>query len=217
MVTALDGKTLPDVTVRAAGAVDREGTTDPSGLVTFANMTPGTYRLRLEHPSFITLEKEVGLTAGKPLRASASLSEAPPPPPPPKPEPPPAPPEGTVPDGNYQPASIPIIDFIEKNFIGSAPIRRSPLGCTASSTASLLQLREPLAEHTHADADEVMYVLAGEATHKVGGRETAIVSNTFMVVPRGTPHGLVRRGRNPLTVISVLTGQPCQAGQAGQR
>ena len=84
IVTALDGKTLPDVVVKASGPVDREAPTDPSGLVTFANMSPGTYRLRFEHEGFITFEKEISLAAGKPLRASASLSAAPPPPPPPK-------------------------------------------------------------------------------------------------------------------------------------
>ena len=50
MVTALDGKTIPEATVKASGPVDREMPTDPSGLVTFANMAPGTYRLRIEHP-----------------------------------------------------------------------------------------------------------------------------------------------------------------------
>ena len=212
MVTALDGKTLPDVSVKAAGPVDREGLTDPSGLVTFPNMASGTYRLRFEHPEFITLEKEVSLPAGKPLRASASLSPAPPPPAPPKPEPPPAP-SSPAPDSAHQSNSVPIIDFLEKNFIGGAPLKRSQIGCTASSTSTLLQLREPLGEHVHGDADEVMYVLAGEATYKVGGRESTIASNTFVVIPRGTPHSLVRRGRNPVTVISILTGQPCQSQQ----
>src|SRR5262245_45746063 len=49
MVTAMDGKTLSDVAVTAIGPVEREGQTDPSGLVNFANMTPGTYRVRFEH------------------------------------------------------------------------------------------------------------------------------------------------------------------------
>ena len=61
---------------------------------------PGTYRLRFEHEGFVTFEKEVVIAAGKPLRASASLTAAPPPPEPPKPEAPPPPPPVKA-DGSY--------------------------------------------------------------------------------------------------------------------
>jgi mannose-6-phosphate isomerase-like protein (cupin superfamily) len=213
MVTALDGRTIPDTEVKATGPVDREATTDPSGLVTFPNMAPGTYRLRFEHPQFITLEKEVTLPTGKPLRASATLSPAPPPPPPPKVEPPPAPAPGPAPAGNYAPTSVDIPDLFEKNFVGSAPIKRSPIGCTASATSTLVQLRDPLADHAHNDSDELIYVVAGEGTHKVAGREYPLSGGVFSVVPRGVTHGIVRRGRQPLVIISTMSGPPCQPGQ----
>jgi Carboxypeptidase regulatory-like domain/Cupin domain len=213
MVTALDGKTLPGVLVKASGPVDREAETDPSGLVMLANMTPGTYRLRFEHEGYITFEKEVSLAAGKPLRASAALSAAPPPPAPPKPEPAPPAPVTPAADSSYSPSSVAILDFLERNFIGGAPARRSPLGCTGSTTSTLVQTREPLDEHVHGDTDEIIYVLAGEATHRIEGREQQIGSNTFLVIPRGVPHSLVRRGRNPLTLITILAGQPCQGGK----
>ncbi len=212
MVTALDGKTIPDTVVKATGPVDREAPTDPSGLVTLSNMAPGTYRLRFEHPEFITLEKEVTLGPGKPLRASASLSAAPPPSPPPKAEPPPTPVQ-PPPSGNYSPTSVDIPDLVEKNFVGSAPVKRSPIGCTATSTSSLVQLRDPLADHAHADADELIYVVAGEGTHKVGGREIPLSGGVFSIVPRGVTHGIVRRGRQPLVLISTMSGPQCQPTQ----
>jgi len=207
-VTGLDGRTIPDTVVKAIGPVDREASTDPSGLVTFSNMAPGTYRLRFEHPEFITLEKEVTLGAGKPLRASVTLSPAPPPPAAPKPEPAPAP-APPPPAGNFSPTSVDIPDLFEKNFVGSAPVKRSPIGCTASSTSTLVQLRDPLTDHAHADADELIYVVAGEGTHKVGGREIALSGGVFSVVPRGTTHGIVRKGRQPLVLISTMSGPPC--------
>lgn len=213
MVTALDGKTLPEASVTTSGPVDREAPTDPSGLVTFANMAPGTYRLRIEHPGFITLEKEVSLAAGKPLRVSATLSAAPPPPPPPKAEPAPPPPAPSGPAGNYVPNSVDIPDLFEKNFIGSSPMKRSPIGCTASSTSTLVQLREPITDHAHADADELIYIVAGEGTHKVDGKEHALSGGVFSTVPRGVTHSIVRRGRQPLVIISTLSGPPCQPGQ----
>jgi mannose-6-phosphate isomerase-like protein (cupin superfamily) len=212
MVTALDGKTIPETTVKAAGPVDREAPTDPSGLVTFQNMAPGTYRLRFEHPQFVTFEKEITLGVGKPLRTSASLTAAPPPPAPARAEPPPAPTPATPPPaGSYSPSSVDIPDLFEKNFVGSAAVKRSPIGCTATSTSTLVQLRDPLADHAHADADELIYVVAGEGTHKVGGREIALSSGIFSVVPRGTTHGIVRRGRQPLVLISTLSGPVCPA------
>lgn len=213
MVTALDGKTLPDVAVKASGPVDREAPTDSSGLVNFANMSPGTYRLRFEHEGFITFEKEVSLTSGKPLRASASLSAAPPPPLPPKPEPAAPAPPVPVPAGSYTPNSVDIPDLFEKNFIGTGPVKRSSIGCTLSSTSTLVQLREPIAEHAHGDADELIYVVAGEGTHKVGGKEHALSGGVFSTVPRGVTHGIVRKGRQPLVIISTLSGPACQPGQ----
>jgi mannose-6-phosphate isomerase-like protein (cupin superfamily) len=211
MVTALDGKTLPETSVKASGPVDREGVTDPSGLVSFTNMSAGTYRLRFERDEFVTFEKEVSIAAGKPMRVSAALTAAPPPPPAPKPEPPPPPPV-PQPEGNYAPSITSITDFIEKNFIGSASVKRSPLGCGGSSTSTLIQTKEPVAEHVH-DADEIIYVVAGEGTHRVGGRESALMAATFVFVPKGMPHSITRRSSRPLIFVSTLAGPPCQPGQ----
>ena len=214
MVTALDGRTIPDTMVKAIGPVDGEASSDPSGLVTLNILSPGTYRVRFEHPAFITLEKEISIAAGKPLRASATLSAAPPPPPPPKVEAPPTPPPPTpAPAGSYSPNAVDIPDLFEKNFIGSAAIKRSPIGCTASSTSTLVQLRDPVADHAHADADELIYIVAGEGTHKIGGKEQSLSGGVFTIIPRGTTHSLTRRGRQPLVIISTLSGPPCQPGQ----
>jgi mannose-6-phosphate isomerase-like protein (cupin superfamily) len=183
------------------------GQTDDSGLITFQNMAAGTYRLRFEHEGFYTLEKEVNLPTGKPLRVTATLSPAPPPPPPPKPEPPPAPP-APVPDGNYQPSSLSIPDFYEKTSIGPAPVK---IGCGAHATSTLVQPKESLAEHTHADADEVIYVVAGEGTHRIAGRETPLKAGSYAFIPSGTPHSVLRRGSRPILFVSTLSGPPCNA------
>jgi quercetin dioxygenase-like cupin family protein len=214
MVTALDGKTLPEVVVKAAGPVDREAPTDPSGLVTFANMSPGTYRLRFEHPGFITFEKEISLAAGKPLRASASLSAAPPPPAPPKVEPaapPPVAPSG--PAGNYQPNVVNFLSWLDSSFIGRAPSKSLTSGCTASATTTMIQTNESIAERTRPDADETIYVVAGEGTLRMGGREHALSAGSLVTAPRGTTHSITRRGSRPLMFVSTLSGPPCQPGQ----
>jgi len=213
LVTSMDGNPIPEVWVKASGPADREGATDATGTIQFNSITAGSYRLRFEHDRFVTLERDVTVVPGRPLKMSAALNAAPPPPPPPTPEPAPAPPIATpAPAGNYQPMSVDIPDLFEKNFVGSGQVKRSSIGCTASSTSTLIQLREPLAEHTHTDADELLYVVAGEGTHKIGGRDYALAPGVFAVVPRGVTHSIVRRGRSPLVFISTLSGPPCQPG-----
>lgn len=213
MVTALDGKTLPDTVVKAWGPVDREAPTDPSGLVTFANMSPGTYRLRFEREGFITFEKEVSLAAGKPLRASASLSAAPPPPQAPKAEPPPQPAAQPVPPGNYQPNVANFESWIDSSFIGRAPSKRLVAGCMASATSAMVQTNESIAERTRGDADETIYVVAGEGSIRMGGRDHALSASSLVSIPRGTPHSITRRGSRPLMFVSTVSGLPCQPGQ----
>ena len=205
-VTDLEGKTLPGVLVKAAGPVDREAATDESGIVTFRNMNTGTYRLRFEHDEYATLEREV-TQAARPLPVNVSLTPAPPKPPPPppekvEPETPDLPPSGP-------PTWVSIPDFVEDNFIGNAPMLLSLVGCAPSAAANVLQLREPLNQHVHTDADELIYVVAGEGTHKIAGRELGLAAGILAVVPRGTPHAIERRGGRPIIVLSILSGPPC--------
>jgi len=214
-VTDQSGKPVADALVKATGPVNRDGKTDAEGTLVFRNVNAGNYRLRFEHDEYITLEREVTVQAGRPLKTSAALSAAPPPPPPPplpKPEPPAQLPPPPPPAFNAQPSSISIPDFFEKNYIGNAPSKSSPVGCTASSTATLVQIRDPLAEHTHADSDEMLYVVAGEGTERLGGRDIPLTPGTFSVIPRNMAHTLSRRGSRPLVMLSILSGPPCQNG-----
>jgi hypothetical protein len=77
LVTDRIGKVLSDVEVGVTGPVERDGTTDAEGTVALRNMGAGTYRLRFEHPEFITLEREVTMQAGRTLKTTAALSPAP--------------------------------------------------------------------------------------------------------------------------------------------
>ena len=147
------------------------------------------------------------------MRTTAELTAAPPPPPPPpppKPEPEPTPPP-PPPSPTSPPITVDIPSFVEKNYVGGAPSKTSPMGCTATSTTTLLQLRDPLAQHAHADADELLYVVAGEGLQRIGGVDMNLSAGTLSLVPRGTPHTITRRGNRPIIVLSILTGPPCSA------
>jgi mannose-6-phosphate isomerase-like protein (cupin superfamily) len=212
MVTDRTGKALEEVEVGVTGPVDRDGTTDAEGTVAFRSMGGGTYRLRFEHPAFITFEREVSMPAGRAFRTSATLNPArsrapneeraaaPPPTAPQQPPP-----------GSQPPTSLSIPDVVERSFIGRGPTRTSPVGCAGIATATLIQLRDPLAEHAHADADEALYVVAGEGIQSVAGSEVPLTAGTLAMVPRGTPHTITRSGSRPLILVSILSGPPCTA------
>ena len=202
------GNPIPDVRVAVSGEASKEARTDANGGASIAGMRDGDYRLRFERDGFITLEREVTLKNGQPSGLQIVLNPAPLPPPPPEPAPTPAPQAGQ-PSG--PPVHVSIPDFLDKNSIGRDPLKESVLGCTGDSTTRVLQIRDALAVHTHAALDEVIYIVAGEGTVRLGTQSTPIAAGSLAVIPRGVPHALERRGRNPLTVLSMLAGAPCQA------
>jgi mannose-6-phosphate isomerase-like protein (cupin superfamily) len=209
-VTDESGSPLQGVTVTITGPVTRSATTVANGTARLLNVRSGTYRLRFEHERFITLEREVTLRAGAVPDIDVALSAAPPPPAPPPP--PPSAAETTMhesaPPGD--PRYLAIVDFLDKNLIGGRePQKRDEIGCTASARTTLLQFRESTKEESRPDADEVLYVVAGEGTLRLGNRDLPLASSSVAVVPRGTVRGLTRKGKNPLIVLSVVSGPAC--------
>jgi mannose-6-phosphate isomerase-like protein (cupin superfamily) len=214
-VTDPSGVPLAGVAVAAQGATMRDGTTNQDGAVQFVNMRAGNYRLRFVREGSITLERDIAIRAGEPLTVDATLSAAPAPPKPVEPERPapvPAPEPVAKPLGPpADPKITPIPGFLDKNFIGGREGRKdSPLGCTSTATATLHQLREAWLNHTHDDADEWLYVVAGEGTLRIGNAEQHLQAGTFSLIPRTVTHAILPTGRNPLVVFSVLSGPPCK-------
>src|SRR5207247_6802668 len=121
---------------------------------------------------------------------------------PPAPTPPP-PAKATAPPpmpASGPPVTVNIVEFAEKNSIGREPLKESVLACNGLETVRLLQLQDPVAEHTHSDMDEVLYVVAGDGTVFLGTQETQVSGRdaSLVVVPHGTPHRILRRGPKPL-------------------
>jgi len=216
-VTDASGAPLPGVSVSVTGPVTRNGSSGDTGTLKLAGIRAGTYRLRFEKRGFIVLEREVVVARGTPVDIEVTLNPATEPEPEPEPETAepekrPAPTAADAPPG--EPASMVIADFVERNFIkGREPRREDQVGCTASARTTLLQIREPSPEEARADADEVLYVVAGEGTLRLGNRDVALESSTVAIVPRGTARALTRRGRNPLIVLSVVSGPACTAAK----
>lgn len=221
IVRDISGTPIADVKIAVSGPSSQRVTTGADGKATLGTLADGTYRVRFEHEGFVMFEREVAVR-GRPADLEVVMSAAPPPPPPPAPppapEPPPPPPPApssvaSAPTG--PPSFVSIPQFLDKNYIGREPLKESVLGCLADSTTRILQIKEPVSEHTHADLDEILYVVAGEGTVRVRDQTSPLAAGMLSVVPHGQPHAILPRGRNPLMVLSMVSGAPCRAPQQG--
>ena len=201
-----DGTALSDVRLVLSGTGTGEFVTGGAGTTVIPDLKDGTYRLRCEHEGFITLEREFTVRGGAYSQIDVVLNAAPPPPPPP-PAPEPAPPAAIPPGGRS--VTLSIVDYLDKNFIGREPLKESILACNPLETVRLLQMREAVAQHVHEGNDEVIYVVAGEGTVRIGDAPTPVRAGSLVVVTNGTGHAFERAGKNPLIVVSTLVGAPC--------
>jgi Carboxypeptidase regulatory-like domain/Cupin domain len=217
-----DGSPVPGVKVTATGPVNQQATTGRDGTASLGTLRDGIYRLRFERDEFIPFEREVTIRGRQAEPFEVWLSAAPPPPePPPAPPPPPAPAPAPPPPAFSSVADAPtgppvivsIPEFLDKNYIGGRePLKESVLGCLADSTTRMLQLRDGVVEHTHTDLDEILYVVAGEGGIRVRGQSSPLVAGSLSIIPHGQPHAIDRRGKNPLMILSILSGTSCRAG-----
>ena len=182
--------------------------TDAAGTASLGTLRDGSYRLRFERDGFITLEREISIRNAEPSTIEVALSFAPPaaPPPAPAPSAPPTPPPPvvvtvpaprltSVPSG--PPVFVSIPDFLDKNYIGREPIKESVLACLADSTTRVLQLHEAIGEHTHADMDEVLYIVAGEGTIRTRGESSTVAASRHRGCAERHPSWCRARDRAP--------------------
>ncbi len=214
-ITDPAGASIEGVTVTITGPVDREAKSPAGGFTRVQGIRTGTYRARFAREGYITFEKEFSWRAGAATpEVAVTLNTAPAPPPPPSPPAPVAPPPAPASAAKLPPPGAPktlsLPDYIEKNFIsGREPHKENLVGCSGVGQAVLWQVREPWDGRQHPSADGMLYVIGGEGSIKLDGREVTMTAGSFAVVPRGTTYGFTRRGRNPLIVLAVLAGAPC--------
>ncbi len=210
-VTDLAGEAAPGVRVALTGPVAREGTTARDGTVRFQTLRAGTYRLRFESPDFVTFEREVTVKAGPLVEVEVTLSRVPekpaaPPPPPAPVQPPPSEAPAVAPNPNAAVELLSLPDWIEKNLIGrNDPQRETVVGRAPGATARVVQVRDPIKDRVRGDADEMLYVIAGEGVLRAKGRAYNLAAGSFAVVPRGIAYTLERSGRNPLIALSMVS------------
>jgi mannose-6-phosphate isomerase-like protein (cupin superfamily) len=212
-VTDMRGATIPGVRVEMSGPTNRMGETDGSGQLSFPGLQAGTYRLRFTGDPVTAFEREVTLRAGQVADLDITLSAAPPKPEAPAPAPPPpsapaaAPPVGPA----GQPQVLSIVDMLERDMInGNQPRKDTLVACSGNTRSMLVQLNQPQAQRVYESAEAMYYVVAGEGTANVAGKDSALVAGGYVSVPRNTPHALTRKGRRPLIMLAILSGEPCE-------
>jgi hypothetical protein len=146
--------------------------TGGAGTTVIPDLKDGVYRLRCEREGFITLEREFTVRGSAYGQIDVVLNPAPPPPPPPQPNPEPAPPAAIPPGG--RPLTMSVVDYLDKNLIGREPLKEAILACNPLETVRLLQMREGVAQHVHEGGDEIIYVVAGEGTVRIGETPTPV-------------------------------------------
>ncbi len=213
-VTDGSGAPIQGVTISTMGPVEREAKTFADGTVRLVGLRAGTYRVRFARDGFYTFEKEITWRAGQPApEAIVTLNAAPPPPapPPPPPAPPVEPPAPKLPPAG-KPMSMQLIDYFERNQISpKEPHKENIVGCSGLGQGMLWQVSDRWEARSHASADAMFYVMAGEGKLTLGSNEISINAGSFAVVPRETKYSLMRRGRNPLVIVAFLAGAPCAA------
>lgn len=211
IVSDPSGAPLADVKVTVDGPATREARTE-RGRIALENLPFGTYRLRFDREGFTSFEREVVARSGTPIEVKVTLTPVPEPPPPVAPvSPPPAPANTAAAPLSTAPVFIDMTAFIEKNYIGRGSGKTSPLACSAGGPATLIQVKDPIPQHAHADADEFLYTIAGEGSVRAGGTDQPLRAGVFAMVPRTVPHIIVAINRGPLVLLSIRAGAPCVA------
>lgn len=95
---------------------------------------------------------------------------------------------------------------------------KAPIGSHNGSDNALLHVSlnpgAALDEHALANAEAIYYVAAGRGVAADADGTSEIVEDSFVFVPRGTPHALRNTGDAPLEMYVVLTGAGSLAAAA---
>jgi mannose-6-phosphate isomerase-like protein (cupin superfamily) len=204
------GTPLTDVKVSLSGGAERSFRTEAGRLV-FEDLPAGTYLFRFEKDGFVPFEKELNARGSAPIDVKVTLTPLPPAPAPvvaplPKAAPSAAP---GPPPVDAKPVVLDMPEFIEKNYVGHASGKTTPLGCAPGGSATLLQINEPIANHAHADADEFLYVIAGQGMAQLGQRSESLGPGVYLLIPRGLAHTFTPGAQKPLVMIAIRAGGNC--------
>jgi mannose-6-phosphate isomerase-like protein (cupin superfamily) len=108
------------------------------------------------------------------------------------------------------PQVLSIVDLAEKQLSGNQPRRETLVACSGNTRTTLVVLNQDQPERLYEGAEIEYYVVAGQGTVGINGRDTPLAAGNYVSVPRNTNHGIVKRGNRGLILLVVLSGVPCE-------
>lgn len=209
LVTDRAGVPLPAATVTIDGGSTREGRTDERGRLVFTNVAAGTYTMQVERDTFVSFAKDVTIERGRPpLAVTAALTPL----------------SSVAARRVTQPASVvvpvrsgapgtpqtvSIPDVAYRKLLGRNGATESPIGCAGTTGARLLQMVDA-GEQSNDAAEQMLYVVAGEATLRMNGQRAAVKPGSFSIIPRGTRYSVESKGKRPAIALVVVGGEECE-------
>jgi len=208
------GTPLPGIHVQLAGNTFRLTDTGPGGQVSFTLLQPGTYKLTFSGDAVTTFEREVTIPTGKVVPLDISLNPAPPPKEivkevhvaAPAAQAPAVGPLGT-------PQMLSLYDMAEKELKTKEPRPEILVACSGNLRSTLVFVTRDQAQRLYDTAEASYYVLGGEAVFHVGGDERTLAAGGYVAIPRGVPFTVSRRGNKSLSLLALLSGEPCKEGR----
>ena len=202
MVKDAAGTPITDVRVAVTGPVQRNSRTE-GGRTVFENLPAGDYTFRFEKNGYVPVEQQVTGRGAKPIPVEVTLEAVPPPPKPVAPVP------VIVPRSDAKLVVLDMPAFIEKNYVGRSADKTTPMACATGGSSTLIQINVAITEHTHTDADEFIYVIAGQGSARMGDRVEPLGPGVFMMIPRGVAHAFAVGSKKPLVFVSTRAGDKC--------
>ena len=200
------GAPLGEVRVTLTGPASRNSRTERGRLV-FEGLPSGAYHFKFEKDGYTPVERDVTGRGSAPIAVKVTLEKLAPPVESVQKLPQPAAP----PPSGVKPVVIDMPAFIEKYYVGRAAGKTTPVACAGGGEATLLQMNEGIAEHVHRDADEFLYVIAGQGAVRMGERVEPVGPGVFLLIPRGEPHTITPAVKKPLVALSIRAGEKCGA------
>jgi mannose-6-phosphate isomerase-like protein (cupin superfamily) len=106
---------------------------------------------------------------------------------------------------------VSLVDVVERELVNQKQPRKDTLvACSGNTRSMLVQLNEPQASRVYTDAEALYYVIAGEGAISIDGRDVPLAAGVYAALPRAASHAITRKGRRPLILLAVLSGEPCE-------
>src|SRR6185369_5679247 len=111
-----------------------------------------------------------------------------------------------------QPHGASVLDILAKERVGKNTRHDSLFSCSGNTRTTIVQLNQDQSQRLYENAETMLYAIGGEGTVRTGGRDIVISGSqaTVVSIPRNVPYSVAKRSSQPLVLLSVLAGEPCE-------